>query len=81
MCIFDWLFGWTSDNRRRGDGDQEVERKLSLAIPMVGAASELQARPGASDTVRAAWRVAKSNARVSLKRGNGHVFRCAGYRL
>lgn len=61
MRIFDWLFGWNSENRQRRESGQDAGRKLSPAMPMAGAGAELQARHRDSETEKVAKRAAESN--------------------
>jgi len=48
MNLFDWLFGWTRDNRDRRD--QGAERKISPAMPMAGAGSQISGEHPRSET-------------------------------
>jgi hypothetical protein len=48
MRLFDWLFGSTRDNRDRHA--QDVERKLSIAMPTAGAGAQVAADHPVSET-------------------------------
>lgn len=61
MRMFDWLFGWISENRQRREPSQDAGRKLSPAMPMAGAGAKLQARQPDSETEKAAKRAAENN--------------------
>lgn len=55
MQIFSWLFGANnaSDNRSRGDRQEEASRKLDGAMPPAAAGAELSGEVDASETEKA----------------------------
>jgi hypothetical protein len=48
MKIFDWLFGWTPDNRDRRAED--AERKISVPMPLAETGTEIAADHVGSET-------------------------------
>lgn len=48
MKLFDWLFGWSRDNRDRRE--QDADRKISPAMPMSAAGAQLSGEHPRSET-------------------------------